>query len=291
MILNYLQLFTTRQLCFPAILILLLLMTACQSSQVAKKNAGDGYNYTVIDAIHIPILATPEEQLAYARSTFDVTAEKTAALKAVRTIHPEARLHGGMAALELAYLQLGDDYRLADGRQCSLAEGEFLGILAEFTDIPEIAAKALWYLGWISCDLRHDKSKGIDYYLQIVNTYPAEKLSLLPPAPWLTVQLIGDDKEHQPYYPKSALSWVDLAHLEIIRHTPDHEQAFRSMRAIQDGKPDALFEGIALKVLLTWHRQAPASEQLVMEYLTKPTANNHLKNDLALALSAHRQTP
>jgi hypothetical protein len=289
MILDYLQLLTMRNFSFPAILITLLLMTSCRSSLVEREGPADTSDYQVIDSVHVPVLATPAEQLAYARSTFEIAGEKAAALKAVKVIHPMARLHAGIAALELAYLRLGDDYRLADARQAGLAEGEFLAILAEFADLPEIAAKALWYLGWISCDLRKDNSQGIDYYLQLVRTYPAEKMSLLPPAPWLTIRLTGAEKDHQPFYPRSKLAWADIARLEIIRHTADHDQAWAAMRAIKENAPDALFLGTALKVLLTGHGLTPVSEQLAMEYLANPQADTHLKSDLALALSAHKR--
>ena len=289
MIFHSLHLLTARNLPLMSSLLFLILINACQTPGTSEKEGADPYDYMVIEEIHIPILTTPEEQLAYARSTFDTIEEKTAALKAVSAIHPTARLDSGMAALELAYLQLGDDYRLANDRQCSLAEDQFLAILDEFIDLPEIAAKALWYLGWIACDLQQAPDKGIGYYLRIVNQYPREKLTLLPAAPWLTVHLLGEKKKPQPYYPKSLLSWADMAHLEIIRHTSDREQAGRSISAIQKNNSSTLFEGTALKVLVARHSFTPESEQLVTEYLAKPVADNDLKNDLILALSAHRR--
>jgi len=270
------------------LLLLLLLFAACRPSTVEKESTESTYQFMDIDTFHIPILATPEKQLAYARSTFAESAEKVAALKAIKLMYPNDRQTSGMAAMELAFLQLGDDYRFAGEHQCTLAVKNYLAILDEYSDLPEVAAKVLWYLGWISCDLLDDRKTGMAYYQRIVDRYPEERLTFLPPAPWLTI-LFEDGKEPQAQYPKSALLWADLARLEIIRNTTDDKRAYHSFSALLQGTSKDRFGGLALKILVTRHGFTPESEQLVKNYLSSPTADEVLKKDLYLAMSIHRR--
>ncbi len=285
-----LQLTTSAKKYVTIILFFILLLTACQPSPVAEKPAESPYKSILVDTIHIPILSTPKEQLAYARSTFATTAEKVAALRAMKLLHPTERQFVGMAELELAFLQLGDDYRMASDHQLSLTRQRYLEILDEFSDFPDIAAKVLWYLGWISCDLQGDKQNGLYYYQRIPDLYPKARLNFLTASPWLTIFIVDKSKIHQPYSPESVLTWADLALLEIIRNTTDRDQAWRSLTVIQDGKANDVFKGLALKVLITQHGMTPQSEQLVQNYLTNSTADEILKNDLLPALSAYRKS-
>lgn len=242
----------------------------------------------LVDGRQVPVFANAEEQLSYARSTFDEAEEKAAALQAVERIHPSAREQAAMAALELAFLALGDDYRLADRNQYLLARNSYLGVLEKYPDIPAIAAKALWYLGWISCDLAADRQQGISWYQRIITLYPNEKLSIVAPAPWLTIRAADPDLKQHAAYPKTVLTWADIAHLEIIRHAAGREQAWQSFEAIEANAGE-LFTAAALKVLVERHGFDANSERLVREYLAKPDADGILKNDLLLALSDYRR--
>lgn len=272
------------------LLVLLLPFAACQSSPVAERADEKSYRLFPVDGHLVPVFATPEEQLTYARSSFDEVPEKRAALKAIEVIHPAARLHAAMAALELAFLELGDDYRQAGGDQCTLAKLNYLELLKKYSDLPAIAAKALWYLGWISCDLQNDRQQGIAYYQQLITLYPNEILSFLAPAPWLTIHPADPDRKQHAAYPKAELTWADIAHLEIIRNTSVREQAWQSFTAIQQAGGDDVFKASALKILVERHGFEPKSEELTRAYLAKPDADANLQNDLFLALSAYRRT-
>lgn len=242
----------------------------------------------LVDGRQVPVFATAEEQLSYARSTFDEAEEKAAALKAVERIHPSAREQAAMAALELAFLALGDDYRLADKNQYLLARNNYLGVLEKYPDLPAIAAKALWYLGWIACDLEADRQQGITWYQRLITLYPNEKLSIVAPVPWLTIRPADPDLQQHAAYPKTVLTWADIAQLEIIRHAASRDQAWQSFESIQTGAGE-VFAAAALKILVERYGFDAKSERLVREYLQKPAADDVLKNDLFLALSVYRR--
>lgn len=271
-------------------LLVLLPLAACQTSPVAEGTDDNASRSLLVDGYRVPIFATADEQLTYARSSFDETPEKSAALKALESIHPHARHHAALAALELAFLELGDDYRLANANQCSLAKKHYLDLLEKYSDLPAIAAKALWYLGWISSDLEHDEQLGMAYYRRLIATYPDEILSFLSPAPWLTIGPAAPDAAPRTAYPKSALTWAGIAHLEIIRNSSDRDQAWQSFTAIQQTGPGDLFVAQALKILVERHGFEPRSEELARAYLENPGADAALKSDLHLALSSYRRT-
>lgn len=279
------------QLLLPLLFVLVLLpLAACQTSPVTEGTDDNASRSLLIDGYRVPIFATADEQLTYARFSFDEPPEKSAALKALETVHPNARQHAALAALELAFLELGDDYRLANANQCSLAKKRYLKLLEDYSDLPAISAKALWYLGWISSDLEHDEQLGMAYYRRLIAAYPDEILSFLSPAPWLTIGPAVPDAVPPSAYPKSALTWAGIAHLEIIRNGSDRDQAWQSFTAIQHMGAGDLFAAQALKILVEKHGFEPRSEQLARAYLDNPGADAALKNDLHLALSSYRRT-
>ena len=158
----------------------------------------------------------------------------------------------------------------------------------KYPDLPAIAAKALWYLGWISCDLESDNQQGIHWYQRLIALYPDEKLSFVVPAPWLTIRPADPDLKQHIAYPKTVLTWADIAHLEIIRHAASRDQAWQSFAAIK-ARAGEVFAATALKVLVERHGFDAKSERLAREYLAKPGADTILKNDLLLALSVYRR--
>lgn len=283
--------FRLPHLPFLLFLLLLLLPSAgCQSSPPNERAAENAPRSVTVDGRNVPVFTTPEEQLTYARSSFDEAPDKTAALKALELLHPKAHHHAAQAALELAFLELGDDYRLADSDQYTLAKIDYLELLAKYSDFPAIAAKALWYLGWISCDLQNDHQQGIAYYQRLITLYPHEILSFLAPAPWLTIHPAAPDQKQPAAYPKAVLTWADIAHLEIIRNSSARDQAWQSFAAIQQAGGDEIFKASALKILVERHGFEPKSEELTRAYLAQQGADAGLSNDLLLALSAYRHT-
>ncbi|MBU1566485.1 MAG: hypothetical protein KJ630_12770 [Proteobacteria bacterium] len=274
-----------------SLLLVLLLLVACRSDAEHNQRTDRQPHFLDINTFRIPVLATPEDQLSYARADFEEIEEKSAALQAIKVVHPISRLHAAMADLDLAYLQLGADYRLANDRQCAQAREKYLAILQDYSDYPDIVAKSLWYLGWIACDLCHDKHQGLTYFKEIIDKYHQEIVNFLHPAPWLTIRPTDDGKKHRPSYPKSALTWAAIAHLEIIRHTASQEEAWHSFSAIAEKYGNDDFKGLALKTLIAAHGFSERAEREVRKYLTEGTADKALKDDLHLALANLRDEP
>lgn len=254
----------------------------------AAAPAGGDTRSLLVDGRQVPVFATPAEQLAYARANFDDPEEKAAALKALERIHPAAREQAAMAALELAFAALGDDYRLADKNQYDLARRSYLAALEKYPDLPAIAAKALWYLGWIACDLEDDPRQGIRWYERLITLYPEEKLSSVAPVPWLTIRQDEPGQQQHAVSPQAVLTWKDIAHLEIIRHADTRARAERSFAAIQQGGAGEAFTAAALKVLVEHHGFDEHSERLARAYLQQAGPGDALKNDLLLDLSLSR---
>ena len=271
------------------LLVALFLVAACEPSTGSKQQSETKISYLILDGYYIPKLDNAEEQLAYGRASFEDFEEKLAALEAVTRLHPAARMYGGMAALEMAYLSLGADYRLAKHNQCYLAAEKYRNILNEYVDFPEIRAKALWYLGWISCDLLGKTQQAIAYFQQIVSLYPQEQLSILPPPPWLSIYLNGNDRGPLPIFPKPALKWSDIAHLEIIRLTPDSDLAWQSYMTLGTAHPGSAITGQALKLLSIHHGTSAKVESAIRKYLENDSSEKMLKKDLLLQLTAIRQ--
>lgn len=268
-----------------------LLLAGCDpaaDSQPAEETAS-AESFVTVDGYRIPTLPSAPLQLSYGRSSFEDLREKDAALKAVSQHHPGERLYGGLAALERAYLSLGADYRLATGKQKAVAKEKYLEVLDSYHDSPEISAKALWYLGWISCDLFDDPKSGINYYLTLLNSYPEEQLRLLPAAPWRSIYLDESGQDPLMSYPRSAMSWADIARLEIIRHSPDGELAWHAFLAIRDRNPSGLLTGQGLKLLADRRGMGEKSGPLIEQYLEAGPAETALKEDLRQLLASYLQ--
>ena len=269
-------------------MVFLLPLTIGASTSATEPREGKVARTLLVDGRQVPVFPTPEEQLRYARSTFDETEEKAAALKAVELVFPEAREQTATAALELAYLALGEDYRLADRNQRLLAKNSYLAVLDRYPELPVVAAKALWYLGWLACDLEGDTRQGVAWYRRLIDLYPEERLSSAAPVPWLTIRP-ADPYNQYAAYPKAVLTWRHIAHLEIVRHAANREEAWQSFSAIRQAGAGEFLTGIALKVLVEAHGFDAQSEQLAREYLQRSDFDAGLKNDLLLALSAQRR--
>lgn len=267
------------------LLVFLVLSFGCKQPTGKEPDKETEYTYQSINDYDIPLLPSPAEQLGYARSSFADGQEQRSALKAVGLFHPDDRYHAGLASLELAYLTLGPDYRLAERQQYRQAIQSYLGILDIFPDQPEINAKALWYLGWIYCDLLREKTQGISFYQRIVRHYPKERLSLLPPAPWLSIHFSDSEQGHQPYYPKSSLLWSDIARLEIIRHSSDFNEADNSFTALHQthGHTPILF--LALKLMVQNHGLNNKILVQAKQFLGDGDVPSFQKDDLRLILS------
>ncbi len=271
----------------PAMLAMLLLLSlsGCKQRQSSSALMTNRKMPSVVqvDGFKVPVFPSAEEQLNYTHSWFESLEEKKAALAAVARFFPKATEQNGAAALDLAYLVLGRDYRLATTEKCKEAIDHYQQIIKEFHEFPQICAKATWYIGWISCDLLGDCPKGLMMYRTVVNNYPDERLNLTPAVPWVTFitpQSSADKKDQTTANPL----WADLARIEIIRHADDASTAQKAFFEIWNGDRNKQVEGIALKLLLQRNDLSQEIVPYAEAYLRQTTVDTALQNDIRSVL-------
>lgn len=233
----------------------------------------------------IPIFDSGKQQLAYAQTGFDSKAEQLAALKAVPELFPASRLESGLASLEITYLTLGDDYRLTSTNDCERALTQYLRLVSKYSDIPEIAAKAQWYMGWIISDLLNKPEEGSAHYLQLLQIYPDTRINLRSPPPWISIFDRDDTKVHTPFIPKSTLSWAELALLELIRHSKNPTRCQTYLYALQDRTENHYLLVASLRLFVTNHGLNNSVEKRVREIITLGKVSSRQIDDLESILT------
>ncbi len=264
---------------------LALLVTGCSPPPPAEQTTDSSHPFREIDHRAIPELPTAAEQLSYALARFTDLTEQRAALKAVATLHPKDRRATGLAALELAYLELGEDYRLAGPEQKERARQHYQRILTEYPEPAEIPARALWYLGWIATELEADAAPGLVHYLELINRFPEERLRLPEPAPWLTIDLIDDSDLQRSAPPQLTVTWADLARLEIIRHSADRHLTWQHLLTLTEpgSMPQILTR--ALTVMVQRHGASRETDKGILSALERGDLNELQRSDLQALLA------
>lgn len=268
------------------VIIFVLLSSGCQELPPEHRDASENLGSVVIDQITIPVLPTSEEQFNYTRSWFAERRVKRAALKAYIQLHPEQKKYCGMAALDLAYLQLGDDYRFAHEKSYFAALESYNTVLAEYSDFPSIMAKALWYIGWISTDLLYDREKGLAAYRRVVEEFPHEHVFLLPPAPWVSIIYPPDQQGGRVVYAQPRNSWAALALVEMIKHTEDQEAAWNSFVKLWHEHRGDVATGFGLRLVLQRRYHVNETRAMAMEYMERDLSNIHILSDIREELNA-----
>lgn len=243
-----------------------------------------------IDGFQVPVFPTAAEQFNYSHSWFDSQEEKRASLLAVARLFPEAREQRAEAALGLAYLLLGQDYRLAGPELCRQAIRGYRRVIEEFADLPGICAKAYWYMGWIFCDLLKDKEQGLEMYRTVVGRYPEVRLNLAPSAPWTTIVAPEKPETSRPREEPNQF-WADIALLEIIRHSDEGALLRAAFAQLWSARRNDQIVGIALKLLLEKQAFAREAAPFARKYLQEKTANAALHGDIARALAGSAPPP
>jgi len=219
-----------------------------------------------VDGVDIPFLPTATEQLLFARSNLNDPKVKSAAFKAVAVFYPNASHEQKLAALELAYLQLGEDYRIADSEQCRQALASYQKVFETYRDEPDIAAKALWYQGWIVSSLLAQPAAGEEYFRQLIHDYPGATVEFQSPPPWLKLEEVAPD-ESQRAQASSAAHWADLARIELVRNTRDDRQAASITRQMLETAADNPLAGLLVKNLLLFHAGSQEARDIATAYL------------------------
>jgi len=229
----------------------------------------------------IPKFPDPDEQLNYARLWFRDINEKKAALEVVPILYPGARLQCGEAFLNLAYMDLGSDYRFTTPEKCGKAIASYRNAIEKFKDVPAIQVKAYWYLGWIYCDLLGKDRKGVRNFWIVVKKYPDLSIGISPPVPWISLVYPVRHRNDQPVNDESQKQWAGIALMEIIRHAQNDGEVWQAFNILWEKYRRSISTGLALKTILQ-NRQNMKTRVLpfVEPYLELKVANEFLAEEI-----------
>ena len=180
----------------------------------------------------------------------------------------------------LAYLHLEPEYRFASPLEIRQAANDFSAVLKAYGDIPGIRAKSLWYLGWIYTELTSDPHTGLRFYWKIVKELSFVPMNLSPTAPWVNLVYPSQpaQKALKPAAPKTY--WAQVALLEIVRNSPDKDQAVRACDLLMERYPASQAAGLALKHMLADPGLAAHALPASALYLSLPPSNPYLARDI-----------
>jgi len=229
---------------------------------------------------NIPQFPTARDQLNYAKSGFPSHEEKKAAFEIIFELFPTAKAECGNAALDIAYMNFGYDYRFAEKQYYTNAISAYQDVIENFKEYPQIIAKAYWYLGWIHCDLLKEKKVGITYFRYIVKTYPDIKTGISSPVPWVSLVYPLAINEGQPANDNTQKQWACLALLEIVRHAHDKTEAFKAFDILWEKYRNTITTGLAIKLLLKKNGYAEEILPYVTPYLALNIADRFLVKEI-----------
>ncbi len=119
-----------------------LLFNGCSDEPTSLSFPGSALPIISFQGFKIPQFPTAQGQLNYAKSGFANPEEKKAALEILFKIFPEAGLECGNAALYLAYMNLGYDYRFATRQNYTNAIAAYHDVIENFKEYPQILVTA-----------------------------------------------------------------------------------------------------------------------------------------------------
>jgi len=261
-----------------------LFLSGCGSEVAEEKASSADQSFVQINNISVPVFTTAYEQLNYTRAWFADVPQKRAALEAFIQIYPEERKYRAIAALDLAYLELGKDYRFTYEYSGVRAVLSYLAIIEEYSEYPEILAKAYWYIGWIYSDLLYETAKGLEYYHKVVDIYPDVPVSLLPPAPWVFIIYPNPDEGSGALTPATN-RWAALALVEIIRYS-EPEEAWLGFGKLWERYGDNPAAGFGLRLILKRRIKVKEAVPVAYEYMKNDFSNIHILGDIRSELQA-----
>lgn len=234
----------------------------------------------------VTISPTGKEQLRRAWALSPAKPEKKSWLNAVARFHPQDKHSAGLAELELAYLELGPDYRKANTDQAAKAQAAFQQVAEKFSDMEDIVSGAFWYIGWIRADILGDIQGALKSYQRVLTrnstTGPFRPLSGHWPS-------LGAGTKPPQGPPQFVYSWNNLARLEIIRLCPDKPQALMSLEELsppEDERPKGYLVGKALHTFLQRFYPDETSSKLLTSYLNDSENSKLIREDLQKLLKA-----
>lgn len=234
----------------------------------------------------IHLFSSAEAQLRYALSRFSDSLERRAAFEVVIKYFPEVKPVRAEAELALAYLELGVDHRFADRETCIQALETYRRIITRFSDLPQICAKAYWYMGWIYADLLNQKRKAINHYQTVYRRYPKAWVKIESPVPWVVFVMPQIKSEVKASAKQKVLYWASLALLEIIRNSVREEERMAAFQALWSDYRDSLATGYALCTLLNGPAAVSGNvAECAKAYLEEQRPGQPLADEIRMGLS------
>ncbi|MCF6245953.1 MAG: hypothetical protein L3J69_01200 [Desulfobacula sp.] len=271
---------------FFAIIVILILFTAfivlngCNNESTSLLFPKPELPVVLFQGFNIPQFPTAQGQLNYAKSGFPDANQKRTAFEFIFHIFPKEREECGEAALYLAYMNLGLDYRFATKKDFTNAILAYRDVIKTYKGYPQILVKANWYLGWIYCDLLKEKKAGIPYYWQIVKTYPNIEMGISSPVPWVSLVYPITPKGAQPAKKKTKTQWASVSLLEIVRHATDKIEVYRAFDLLWENYQYSVSTGLAIKLLLKNENHLQKVLPYIKKYVDLNVANTYLAKEI-----------
>ncbi len=272
--------------CSLVILLLALLLISCSEAPSENSETVAEQRFVEISGRRVPVFLSAEEQLNYSRSWFAETDDKKAALRALVQLYPEKRQYSALAELDLAYLELGGDYRFAPEHAAFTALKAYKEVLRNYAEFPYVQAKAYWYIAWIYSDLLQDIHKGLEYFQRVAHDFPNEQVVLLPSAPWVSIIYPDEEDIGKTLYSPPANYWAALALVEIIRYTENDETAWQSFLSLWRNYRETVSVGFGLRLILARRCHVDEALLLAREFLENDFSNVHLLGDIQQLINA-----
>ena len=212
------------------VLVWLILLNGCRPEAPREPAPRtDNTKKAEVNGFTIPVYSSAAEQLVYAQSRINNLREKETALRLVLDRFPQDRYACTQARLNLAYLTLGADYRLADPAMCREALARYRQIIRTYDDLSGVCAHAYWYMGWIYTALLGDKNNGMAMYRIVADRYPSEQTAGESPVSWLKLMYPNRPDKSLSSPDQQRFSWAALALLEIVKNTENTVQRSRAL--------------------------------------------------------------
>lgn len=262
------------------IFLVIILLTSCSEEPASFSLPKSELPMISFQGFSIPRFPTAQGQLNFAKSGFANPEKKKAALEILFEIFPEARLQCGNAALYLAYMNLGNDYRFAESQNYHNAISDYHAVIETFKEHPQILVKAYWYLGWIHSDLLNQTKPGLSYFWHIVKKYPDIKTGISSPVPWVSLVYPLKENKNQPVRQSTQNKWASLALLEIIRHSRDRVETVKAFDTLWEKYRGTVATGIGINLMLKDKSLGQKVMPYIQPYLALKIANPFLAREI-----------
>ena len=231
---------------------------------------------------------TAGQQLTWTLSLQREPDRQAAGLRYILHRFKNNRLVCGRADLELAYLALGPDYRQASPSRCQQALALFGKVVRRYGDLPPVAARGLWYQGWLLTDLLHRPAAGFDLMQDLVRRFPDTPLDNLQPG-FRESQAISALRDEEVLPADKKIRWSDLALLFIVERQTDRQRQLAALAQLLQREPSAQVAGPAILHCLR-HPSVPGTLlDTARHFLDRPQVDDLLRREITRQLQRLEQ--